>query len=166
MFTNKHVVVAMLVAPVLAIMAWFAIDYLLSERPHAAQPGADYQLIAKSNCRYDSGECDLENGDFELSLRATEITATGITLSLRSRFPLQHATIGFIDAGVQAMPAKMSSIDSSATQWSATLTQPADNPSTLGIAVSSNGTNYFAEAPTAFLQLNRARDSAASMNRH
>jgi hypothetical protein len=30
MWTNKHVIIAMLVAPVLAIMAWFAVDYLVA----------------------------------------------------------------------------------------------------------------------------------------
>ncbi|MGI9237812.1 MAG: hypothetical protein ACR2QZ_10475 [Woeseiaceae bacterium] len=155
MFTNKHVVVAMLVAPILAIMAWFAMDYFLSERRHAAQPGADYRLIAKSNCRYDSGACDLENGDFELSLRATEIAAATVTLSMHSRFPLQQAAIGFIDGDLQADPSKMISINSNLTQWSAILTLPTGNSSMLGIVVSSNGTNYFAEVPTAFLQLER-----------
>jgi len=71
MFTNKHVIIAMLVAPVLAIMAWFAVDYFIGERPHAAKEGAAYTLIAKSNCRYDSGQCDLENSDFKLNLRPT-----------------------------------------------------------------------------------------------
>ncbi|MGI9235638.1 MAG: hypothetical protein ACR2RD_18555 [Woeseiaceae bacterium] len=155
MFTNKHVVVAMLVAPILAIMAWFAMDYFLSERPHASQPGADYRLIAKSNCRYDSGECDLRNGDFELSLRATEIAAATVTLSMQSRFPLQQAAIGFIDNDTLAAPSKMTSIGSNPTQWSAVLALPAGDPSTLGIVVSSNGSNYFAEAPTMFLQLER-----------
>ena len=69
MFKNKHVVIAMLVAPVLSILAWLAVDYFISERPHVAESGATYALIAKSNCRYDSGQCDLENSDFSLSMR-------------------------------------------------------------------------------------------------
>ena len=153
MFTNKHVVVAMLVAPVLAILAWFAVDYFVAERPHAAEPGADYTLIAMSNCRYDSGECKLENGDFELTLSATEIDASSISISMRSRFPLQQAAIGFIDGGSNALPARMASIDSDATQWSATLILPGGDATILGVAVTSNGANYFAEAPTAFLRL-------------
>jgi hypothetical protein len=31
MFTNKHVIIAMLVAPLLAIMAWFAVDYFIGK---------------------------------------------------------------------------------------------------------------------------------------
>ena len=153
MLTNKHVVVAMLVAPVLAILAWFAVDYFVAERPHAATPGGDYTLIAKSNCRYDSGECKLENGDFVLTLTAAEIDATSISISMRSIFPLQQAAIGFIDGGSTALPARMATTDADATQWSATLALPGDDATTLGVAVTSNGANYFAEAPTAFLRL-------------
>lgn len=155
MFTNKHVVVAMLVAPILAILAWFAVDYFLSEQPHAAKPGTSYKLIARSNCRYASGQCDLENGDFELDLRPTEITATAITLTVQSRFPLQQATIGFVNGGSQAVASKMASTNSEATQWSADVALPAGDASVLGIAVSSQGAIYFAEVPTTFLQLER-----------
>ena len=75
MFKNKHVVIAMLVAPVLAIMAWFAVDYFVGERPHAATPGSAYTLVAKSNCRYASGQCDLENADFKLRIRPAMVSA-------------------------------------------------------------------------------------------
>ena len=51
MWKNKHVVVAMLVAPILAILAWFAVDSMVAERAHSAKPGASYKLVAKSNCR-------------------------------------------------------------------------------------------------------------------
>lgn len=155
MFTNKHVVVAMLVAPVLAILAWFAVDYFLSERPHVAESGASYQLIAKSNCRYDSGQCDLENGNFALLLQVTEVAAVAVTLNMRSRFPLQRATIGFIDDRTEATPSSMTATDAEATRWSATLALPAGDASTLGLVVSSQGANYFAEVPTEFLQLDR-----------
>lgn len=151
MFTNKHVVVAMLVAPVLAILAWFAVDYFLTERPHAAKPGADYKLIARSNCRYDSGLCDLENGDFKLSLSAVDVASTTISLNMESRFPLQQATIGFINSSVNAAPSAMAPMDDAATNWSATLSLPEEGTSMLGLAVSSQGVNYFAEIPTAFL---------------
>ena len=153
MFTNKHVVVAMLVAPVLAILAWFAIDYFLAERPHAAQPGDSYKLIARSNCRYASGQCDLANGDFELNLKPTALSPAALTLSMRSRFPLQQATIGFIGESAQASPSKMTSGDERATSWSATLAIPQGDATTLGLVVSSQGAEYFAEIPTAFLEL-------------
>ncbi|MBT8065811.1 MAG: hypothetical protein KJO09_01125 [Gammaproteobacteria bacterium] len=153
MFTNKHVVVAMLVAPVLAILAWFAIDYFIAERPHAAKPGASYALIAKSNCRYDSGQCDLENGDFKLTLLPGDVTSANLTLIMKSRFPLQQATIGFIDDESQPAPSKMAATNADATEWTATLALPAGNTSMLGIAASAQDTSYFGEIPLAFLAL-------------
>ncbi len=155
MFTNKHVVVAMLVAPVLAILAWFAVDYFLSERPHAAKPGASYTLIPRSNCRYASGQCDLENGDFELLLEANDPAATGITLNMRAKYPLQQATIGFINGGTESAPSSMASTGAGALYWSATLPLPAGDAPMLGLVVSADGVNYFAEVPTTFMRPGR-----------
>lgn len=155
MFTNKHVVVAMLVAPVLAIVAWYAVDYFLAERPHAAQPGASYRLVAKSNCRYASSQCDLENGNFKLTLRSTGVTADTVSIDLRSRFPLQQASIGFIDESPNALPTKMVSTDSRAAHWSAALAMPSSDTSTIGIAVKAQDATYFAEVPAIFLELDR-----------
>ncbi|MGI9248065.1 MAG: hypothetical protein ACR2QI_03570 [Woeseiaceae bacterium] len=153
MFKNKHVVVAMLVAPVLSIMAWFAVDYFIGERPHAAKSGTSYLLIAKSNCRYDSGQCDLANGDFELTLRPTEIGATIVELHLASKFPLQSATAGLINDGEPNTPTKMISSGTGATEWSATLARPASGEGTIRIAVVAQGATYYAEVPTVFLSV-------------
>ena len=67
-FKNKHLVVAMLVAPILAILAWYAIDVLVGEKPRPAEEGQSYPLAEKPNCRYGSGACGLKNADFELQL--------------------------------------------------------------------------------------------------
>lgn len=155
MFKNKHVVVAMLVAPILSIMAWFAVDYFVAERPHAAKPGVTYALTAKSNCRYDSGQCDLKNGDFELSLRPTDVAAEMVSVELRSRFPLQQANIGFIDEHPNALPMRMESTDPGALLWSAALALPSSDASTIGIAVKAQGATYYAEIPAVFLDANR-----------
>lgn len=153
MFKNKHVVVAMLVAPVLSILAWFAVDYFISERPHAAKVGASYALIAKSNCRYDSGQCDLENGDFELTLRPTEIGESMITLDLESRFALLQATVGLVNNGIETEPTGMVSTGTGATLWSTMLARPQNDESTLRIAVVAQGATYFAEVPIVFMRL-------------
>ena len=68
MWKNKHVIIALLVAPVLAIIAWFAVDRMVAEEPQAAQAGGAYELVAKPNCRYASGECELVNNEFRLEL--------------------------------------------------------------------------------------------------
>lgn len=153
MFTNKHVVIAMLVAPMLAIMAWYAVDHFVGEQPHAAKPGNAYPLIARSNCRYDSGQCDLANGDFEVTLRATRIGDARMTVEARSVFPLQKATIGLVESGTEDAPLPMTEMDTSATQWLATLSRPGSEESTLRFAALAADVTYYAEVPVTFLQL-------------
>jgi hypothetical protein len=151
MFTNKHVIVAMLVAPVLAIMAWFAIDYFIGERPHAAKEGAAYTLIAKSNCRYDSGQCDLENSDFKLHLRPTSVTSRSIMLEMTSAFPLQSATLGLVNDGTPALPSPMAATTDEALHWTTSIDHPQGEMSTIRVAVTASGATWYAEVPTVFL---------------
>ena len=42
MLTNKHVVIALIVAPILAVIAYFATDAAVGEKPHKAQAGKSY----------------------------------------------------------------------------------------------------------------------------
>lgn len=151
MLKNKHVIVAMLVAPVLAILAWFAVDYMVAERPQPATQGGAYPLVAKSNCRYDSGRCDLENADFELSLLPLEISSSQVTLSLTSRFPLQQATIALVEDGTEASPVQMSGKNAERTEWGGAIALPGNDEASLRIAVASSGTTFFAEVPVVFL---------------
>jgi hypothetical protein len=151
MFTNKHVIVAMLVAPVLAIMAWFSVDYFIGERPHAAKEGAAYSLIAKSNCRYDSGQCDLENADLKLSIRPTSVTSGSIQLEMTSAFPLQSATLGLVNAGTAALPSPMAATNDDALHWTARIDRPQGDASTIRVAVTADGATWYAEIPTVFL---------------
>lgn len=153
MFTNKHVVVAMLVAPVLAILAWYAVDHLIGEKPHAAKPGEAYLLIAKSNCRYDSGQCDLANGDFEVTLRATRIGDVRMTLELVSKFPLQQSTIGLVESGIERPPLPMDATAAGATRWVGEMSRPGSEESSLRLAVLAEGVTYYAELPVTFLEL-------------
>ena len=151
MFTNKHVVVAMLVAPVLAIMAWFAIDYFIGERPHAAKEGAAYTLIAKSNCRYDSGFCDLENSDFKLNLRPISVTADSVQLEMTSAFPLQSAILGMVNNGVAAAPSPMVATNDEGLHWTTRIDAPAGDNATIRVAATAQGSTWYAEVPTVFL---------------
>ena len=151
MFKNKHVVIAMLVAPVLSVMAWFAVDYFLSERPHAAKEGAAYSLIAKSNCRYDSGQCDLENSDFKISIRLVSVTDRNLQLELTSAFPLQSATLGVVNDGIPVPPAGMSVVADDPVLWTTRIDRPANNFSTIRVAVTADGSTWYAEIPVTFL---------------
>lgn len=46
MFKNKHLIIALLIAPILSLIAYFGTDLALSEKPHAAKEGESYKLPA------------------------------------------------------------------------------------------------------------------------
>lgn len=48
MFKNKHFILALLIAPILSIIAYFGTDMALSEKPHAAKEGETYKLASSS----------------------------------------------------------------------------------------------------------------------
>lgn len=89
MFKNKHFIVALLIAPILSIIAYFGTDMAVSEKPHAAKEGQSYKLVSKSNCRYTSGLCDMENGDFKVKFRSEKLTNENLELSLHSAHSLE-----------------------------------------------------------------------------
>ena len=51
-FKNKHVVVALIVAPILAILSWYATGFIVDEKEHAMKDGAIYTLVVRPNCRW------------------------------------------------------------------------------------------------------------------
>lgn len=152
MFRNKHLIVAMLIAPILAITAWFAVDYFFAERPHAAREGNAYTLIAKSNCRYNSGQCDLENGEFKLSIRPLSVAADSVRIEITSAFPLQSATVGLVNDRVPAVPSPMEPTTDEALRWTTHIDRPSGDNSTILIAVMAQRATWYAEVPTVFFE--------------
>ncbi len=152
MWKNKHVVVAMLVAPVLAILAWFAVDYFVAERPQAAQEGATYRLVAKSNCRYASGGCDLENSEFKLAIRPEILTASSMALTLSSSHSLDSAAIGLVELGSAEAPAQMTQTDDGGQEWQALIARPDSTEAGIRIAVTAQGATWYAEIPVVWLE--------------
>ncbi len=141
----------MLVAPVLAIMGWFAVDYFVAERPHAAKPGSAYTLIAKSNCRYASDQCDLENADFKLSIRPGMVSASSIALTLSASHELQSAALGLVEGDSTQPPAPMTRTNDAGTEWQGLLQSPASDESSIRVAVTANGATWYAEVPVVFI---------------
>lgn len=154
MFTNKHVIIAMLVAPLLALLGWYAVGNWLGEKPAPARPGQAYPLVAKSNCRYPSGECELENND--LSLRITAGSAAAYSLELSASHPLESVLMSVADPAADPGPRIMQPLDDTGLRWRyAMLTAPRETDR-LRVVVASAGSAYFAEASTAFLQASEA----------
>ncbi len=152
MWKNKHVVVALLVAPVLALMAYFAVDHMVAERPHAAKPGASYRLLAKSNCRYASGGCDLKNGNFEVSLKPEPAGSDRVRIAVESNHPLRVASLGVAAApGADSEPAPLERETDDALRWSTTIARPPPGETVFQLAVVAEKSSYYAEVPTVFV---------------
>lgn len=141
----------MFVAPVLALIAYFATDYVVSEKPHAAQQGTSYKLAAKSNCRYQSGQCTLHNGDVEVNVRVERITGSLIELILQANVPLQNALVSFVIGNEEIDPAVMQRVVSEENTWRARFELVDPEKSTLRLALELSGSLFFAETPADFI---------------
>ena len=151
MLTNKHVVVALLIAPVLSIIAWFAVDTLLGEQPQVAQAGESYPLVAQSNCRYPSGQCDLENEDFTVRIRWVE---TGY--SMVANHPLELVLFAVGSEDTQTAPAPMQPVNQSPGQpeleWRVEGMRLPAADERVFVVVRSGAVTFFGEAPTTFIK--------------
>ncbi|MEZ9082536.1 hypothetical protein [Vibrio harveyi] len=153
MFKNKHFIIALLIAPILSLIAYFGTDMALSEKPHAAKEGESYKLASKSNCRYTSGLCDMENGDFKVKFRSEKLTQDSLELSLHAAYPLEGVKVSVVDSQEQnAQPINMKPADQAGQNWTITLPKPASAESWLRVAIQSEGTLYYGETQTAFVK--------------
>ncbi len=153
--TNKHLLIAMLVAPILAVITWFAVGNVAGPKPIVAESGQSYPLIAKSNCRYESGQCTLINNDFRIDIRpfaeATKSNDSAAWLGIESQFPIDGATVSLLDdKGETFMTAEASAFDAGGTRG-ILLPPSTQNIETMRVALSSDNVIYYAETQTTFL---------------
>lgn len=150
MFTNKHIIVALLVTPVLALVAWFGVGSLVGEKPQQAAPGQSYPLVEQSNCRYDSGQCDLRNEDLRLSV-TFDSSSTAPTLLLSSSHALDNALLGIATGDGNGQPRSLRPLDSEGLRWALPMAELPGREQRLLVAVSAAGSHWFAETSTVFL---------------
>lgn len=151
MFKNKHVVIAMIVAPILSILAWFAVGQFTGEQPQVAEPGQSYPLVEKSNCRYQSGACDLENSDFKLRLTLQEGIA-GPEFLLTASHVLDGVVLAVAAVDAPEQPTPMRAIDGQGLQWRMALSGVPGPAERIRLVARAAGASYFADASTTFLQ--------------
>ena len=148
-FKNKHVITAMIVAPILAVGSYYLVDLAVKEQPHKAVSGQAYKLIAKSNCRFSSGACVIENGTFKSTITVLRESGKQI-LTVNANNPLQGATVGFVNDGVESKPLDLIANDTTGKKWSTEFNSPADASTTLRLALSANDAHYYSETTLAF----------------
>lgn len=150
-FRNKHVIIALLVAPVLAVISYFSVDRLVAETPSPAQAGQSYQLIEKPPCRYNSGRCELENGSFLLKLDAVRSEHGAIEITLISEHRLQGVMQAQLDvSGHERSPVAMKQADETGKVWKTHLSVTDPVNERLHLAVVFGEALYYADASLAF----------------
>ena len=150
-FKNKHIIVAMLVAPVLAIIAYFATDHIVSEKPHKVQQGQAYKLAANPNCRYPSGQCTLRNGDIEINVRLERISDATLKLVLKSSTPIQQALASFATESTEPQPTTLYRSAVDVDTWNAEFRQTGIENSTMRLVVEISGSKFYAETAAVFI---------------
>lgn len=93
-FKNKHVVVALIVAPILAILSWYATGFIVDEKEHVMKDGAVYTLVVRPNCRWASGKCTLSNSDLQIDITG-KYTSHTLELDIKSPVPLSEIKIAY-----------------------------------------------------------------------
>ena len=150
---NRHVVVAALVAPVLALIAWFSVDYFFGETPQAAVEGGRYALVEKPNCRWESGGCGLKNNDFELEIVFERLADGGLRLNLDSVFPLEGVMLAVVRDDVEVLPPQaMNAARPGGTAWTLDTIVAQPGEERLRLVASSGGALYYGDVSTAFVK--------------
>lgn len=139
---NKHALAALIITPVLALIAFFATDYMVSEKPQAAKEGNSYALIGRSNCRYTSGICTLKNGDFLL-----DVSIRDNSVFIAANLPLQGIKVGINDA----KPQEMSSTDAKQLSWQSTQPPNLNANDTIRLVAKAQNTLYYASQSLKFI---------------
>ncbi len=148
---NRHLMIATLVAPVLAVLAYFAIGAMVGEKPHVAEEGQSYQLVEKPNCRYSSGNCGLKNNDFELTLNVEWLDDRRVHLMLKSVFPLDGVKVALVENEAdEKPPVDMRPLSNDGLSWSLDMALPDPEQSRLRLVASSNRSFYFGDVATKF----------------
>lgn len=149
-FIDRHVVTALLVAPVLAILAWFGVDAMVAEQAETPRAGASYPLLAASNCRRPGGRCDLTNADLIVSVTANSGGRDTVDIRVTSTVPLSGVTIATFDGDGERHSVMQPAVDD-ASQWTATFTPQFEGR--LRLIAKSGDATFYSESSAAFLTL-------------
>jgi hypothetical protein len=148
---NRHVLVAALVAPLLALIAYFASDYFFGEAPQVAVEGQSYPLVEKPSCRWESGYCGLKNNEFELDLQVREVDGETLLL-LESVFALEGVMLSVgREEAEGAQPVPMRAVDEEGRRWSLPLIVPAPGEDRIRLVAAADGSLYYGDVSTAFM---------------
>ncbi|GAB2190974.1 hypothetical protein MAH1_25820 [Sessilibacter sp. MAH1] len=153
MFTNKHVVTALIVAPILAVLSYFAVGFWVAEPPQKAESGQSYKLAEKPNCRYTSGMCELKNGDFSVKILPHELPNGGLKLILTSSQALEGAKIALVDNAAESIgiPSDWLAVDSEGMEWEVEINPESHEQQLQLVFAAENESLFFGETKLTFI---------------
>lgn len=152
MLKNKHLIIALIIAPILAVLAYFATDMLVAEEPALAKQGVQYPLVAHPSCRYESGRCVLQNGNFKLHVTGESFDDGRLIISIRSEFPLEQANISVVRSTDEFKgPSAMQSVDNDLNHWRLSIQAVKPSEQLMRVVVMAGGAVYYGETAMLFL---------------
>jgi len=154
---NKHVLIATLMAPVLALIAYFGVNALVGETPHVAEAGQSYVLVEKPNCRHSGGICGLKNGDFELTLSFEWLDNGRMLLELESVHALDGVLVALVESEAsETPPVDMRPVGNDGLTWSLDIAHPDPDNHRLRLVASANQALYFGDIAMKFTVIESA----------
>ena len=158
-FKNKHIVLASVMAPLLGLAAYFAVDALVAEKPHAAKAGQSYNLVEKPNCRRAGGTCGMKNGDFELELGFEELNEDQLFLKLNSLHALDKVMLAVVENETdEKPPMEMRMAGEDGLNWNLEINRPDPDRHRLRLVATSNQSFYFGDIALKFTSSTSATD--------
>jgi len=145
---NRHFITALLVAPLLAVLAWFAVGQWAEEpalQPTPARSGNSYPMIERPGCRYAGGECGLSNEDFKLALAVTQDGQ----LRLASAVALDYVLVGLASAAGQP-PSQAQPVSARRDRWVHSFSVLPSSDDRLRVVAGVDGASWFGEASLVF----------------
>ena len=109
--------------------------------------------VVRSNCRWESGECDLANNDLQMTILPLELGAQYTRLAIDSEFPLAQATFALVLNGNEVVAnAEQDIAPEAPVRMTVTIPAFADPEAVLRVAVTVQESLYFAEVPVVFMR--------------
>ena len=150
-FKNKHIVMASVMAPLLGLAAYFAVDALVGEKPHVAKAGQSYNLVEKPNCRRAGGACGMKNGDFELELGFEVLNDDQLLLKLSSLHALDKVMLAVVENETdEKPPVEMRLAGEDGLNWTLEIKRPDPDKHRLRLVATSNQSFYFGDIAMKF----------------
>ena len=150
MLTSKHVLAALLVAPILAVLAWYGAGQLNDDEEQKAAPaqaGTSYPMIERPGCRYPGGACGLSNEDFKLAI---VLMPTG-QLRMVSAVPLDYVLVGLESANDQG-PVKALPVSVEQDKWVHNFAVVPSSEDRLRVVTGVSGASWFGEVALTFTE--------------